>query len=254
MANSEVSSPPKILVLLDLGKSSNEVLKAAFALAKEIKGKIKVLHVKEPAQVVKQSNQFSAKRELYEDFQRTQKKLASLMGEAHGQAAYDLKYGNIKLSVIEALQNEQPEITVLGKRTKKLGNIVGDRLIDTLIEKEVSSLLIVDTERQTQGFSEVPTGVLAATQKLELGLWGSLMPKDPDKIKYFSIEKDVQGYDDVKANNRFVFPNTADPLQNVASYIKKIGAELFLIPKGVDNNFSKKLARKIQTSSVLVVR
>ena len=238
---------PTILVLLDLASDTEKILTTAESMAKKLSGKLKVLHVKEPAKVIKQENQLSAKKELYEDYRLTQQKLEAFLKEVKVSMEYDLMYGNIKINILGKIESSHPDIIVMGKRQKKSTKILGDRLTEAIIDQGMAAVFIVDSKQQTPSAMEYSVGVFSDKDEIELGPWASLMQNNATEVNYFSIESNNDSPRSTSDNRHFVFPNNSNAIKSLATYTTKTNIQLFCFPKGVDKAISKKLVTKLQT-------
>lgn len=252
MVPPENTSPKIILAFVDLSQNAINVLTAGNSLAKQLQGRLKVVYVKAPLAVVQQENQFSAKKELFQDLRTTQSRLEALVGEYAPGASYEVVYGNIKNNVLEAIAESDPDIIVLGKRSRRLGGIIGDRVTDTLLNsKGKASVLIVDASQPIPGSEKLSIGVLKGESDTELGILDSIFQNDAKQIRYFSIENQATAAGS-KEQNHFVFSSGSNAIANMIEYTAKTNTQLFCIPKGMEAHFPKKMLYKLKTNVLLV--
>lgn len=243
-------APFRILVLATPENRSGYLVKAAETLASRFGATVRILHVKAPASAIQQDNQFSAKKELYEDSRQTRKKLQDLAGPAYSKAV-DLRYGNVKGTVMEAMAENAPQVVVMGKRVRKVAGILGDRLTDAVLDSAPGSVLILD---EAAGLDSFTAGVYAPDKGVNLGPWEHVIQEGASNTRYFSIGKSSFGETESDpAKQHFVFTDDADSLERVISFATKTRTDLFCIPKGVQKSLTRKLVRGLQ-GSVLVVR
>jgi nucleotide-binding universal stress UspA family protein len=253
MATTNTQSKPNILVLVKLDAQAERVLAAAKVLAKKIDGQLRIMHVKVPSEAVKTENQFTAKKELYEDYRAAQKQLEALLKKMVLPKNYDLRYGNIKNNILEAIEKEEPQVIMMGQRDPKLLGLLGDGLIDAVMNSNRASVYIVNSKK-AQPKNDRPTiGVFNGGLNSDFGLFQSLVQNDAQDIKYLSIEDKGKAIENNTATNHFVFTADANALKNLVRFTKKIDAQLFCIPKGMDKNFPNTLIHKLNTD-VLMVR
>lgn len=243
-------APSRILVLATPENRSGHLVKAAEMLASRFGATVQILHVKAPASAIQQDNQFSAKKELYEDSRQTRKKLQDIAGSEYSKSV-DLRYGNVKGTVMEAMAESAPQLVIMGKRVRKVAGILGDRLTEAVLDSAPGSVLILD---DTAGLDSFSAGVYAPDKGVQLGLWEPLLTERASNTRYFSIGKSSFGETESDpAKQHFVFTDDADSLERVISFATKTRTDLFCIPKGVQKSLTRKLVRGLQ-GSVLVVR
>ncbi|MEM6542218.1 MAG: hypothetical protein AAF634_13730, partial [Bacteroidota bacterium] len=213
--------------------------------------KLKVVYVKAPLSVIQQENQFSAKKELFQDLRTTRSSLEALVQKYAPGAAYEVVYGNLKNNVLEALSQNDPDIIVLGKQSRKLGGILGDRVIDTLLNsKSKASILIVDAAQPIPGSEKLSVGILKGNSATELGILESIFQNDAKQIRYFSIEDQTASVP--RERNHFIFSKGSNAIANMIEYTVKTKTELFCIPRGMEARFPKKMLHKLKANVLLV--
>ncbi len=246
---------PSILALVDLDQQAENLVTVASNITKKLRGTLKVLHAKGPLNVIRRENQLSAKKELYEDLRTTQGQLASLVKRFSKTAAYEVVYGNVKHSILETVARMQPDIIVLGKRSKKLGGFVGDRVTDAILtSNSTASVLIVDERQPIPGSGVLSIGVLKGEEAADYGVLGALLEDNSERINYFSIEQQAQAVPVVsqEGHNHYVFSSGTNAMDNLVSYTAKTNTQLFCIPKGMQAQFPKKKLHKFKTNVLLV--
>ena len=246
------ASPCAILAFVDLSPQTINVITAAHAIAKQLNGTLKAVCVKAPLSIIKQENQFSAKKELFQDFRTTQSRLEALIQEYAPGAEYELVYGNVKSNVLEAIAKNHPDIVVLGKRYRILGGILGGRITDAVLNaNSTASVLIVDASQPIPGSEKLSLGVLKGETGTELGILEEVFHQNSEQVRYFSIE-DGASTSSEREQNHFVFSSGSNAIDNLVEYTAKTNTQLFCIPKGMEAGFPKRMLHKLKTNVLLV--
>ncbi|MDG1572909.1 universal stress protein [Robiginitalea sp. M366] len=237
-----------VLALTTLDESSRILLDQAARIAEKMQVPLAVLHVKEPAKAIRQDNQFSAKKELYQDYGNTAEQLKALCKDLPVPATCNLIYSHISSGVRETIRESNPHVVVLGRRRPKLGGLLGDRLTEWVLEEARGSVLIVDLEK---GLHSETVGVFADRGEIELEPWDALLEMESDAMRYFSVKQDSLPQTRVSGNH-FVFTDEGDALERLTAFADKVPTGLFCIPKGVNRSLAKKMIGKLQGSLLVV--
>ena len=238
----------KIAVLTDLKTSSSTVLKNTVSLAKMIGATIELLHIKKPTEVVERESQLSAIREINKKHIATEQKLQRVINpfaEAYQlKMSYKLAYGNVKNEIESYINEQKPDIIVLGKRQSNAFKFIGDNLIQFLLEKHKGVILIAGKKG------------LEPEKMLSLGLFNQKqLPKNlafaNDLINH--IQKPLKSFQVVKnstqkKNNElvsehkvieYVFEKTDNVMDNLSNYISKNNINLLCVDRSEPNKQTK---------------
>jgi len=136
----------KILVLSDLKDSFSTTLKSAVSLGKMIHGDIDFYYVKNASDVVKRDNQLSAMRTINHEYTTIDKKIKSIIKSYSKNydvnINYKFSFGSVKNDIGSHIEEQKPDIIVLGKRKSKIANLTGDNITDFVLNKHDGIILI----------------------------------------------------------------------------------------------------------------
>lgn len=147
----------RLLVLMDTSKNAAHTLKDAVHLAKLIDGSIDVFQVQQPLNVVRFENQIATMRNMDEERYKKEMLLketvTNLKKEAGVPIISNFTIGNVKNEIKSHIEKTQPDIVVLGKRKKKVGGFLGDKVTKEILTNFNGSVFISDKEYKA-GFLE----------------------------------------------------------------------------------------------------
>ncbi|MFD2098587.1 universal stress protein [Flagellimonas iocasae] len=238
------SAKYRISVLLDLTKSSEQVLTNAVQLAKTLDGAVEVFHVKPAADVVQRESQLSAIRTIYKDDRDTRSQMQKLIGtierEERMTISYRLEYGNVKNRVRDYLALQRPDILVLGKRRP---GFLGDSITDFVINETETHVLITGKDDKFHTFKDLNLGVFTnGLRENGLEIIKDLK-RDSDKpVRVFNIKGKVQPSEQelnpLQKSVSYVFTEGANALDGLVSYVSRTNTQLLCVPKSQKKVFS----------------
>jgi len=184
----------KLLVLIDLSKTSYITLKNAVNLAKVIGGSVEVFHVKSLTNIVKNENQISAMRSLDEEYNVSKKKLQSLINlilkEEDISIKFDFSFGNVKNEITHHIEKVKPDIIVLGKRKQKVFNFLGEDITQFLLNKFFGIILIAGEDKNLKSDGGISIGFYSDTlNDYNMEITKDLSKKAASPIKFFKVRK-----------------------------------------------------------------
>ncbi len=236
------NSKYRLLVLMDLSKASEAALKNAVQLAKVIKGDVRVLHVKAPADVVTFENQFSAMRAIQEDSRNTQTKLKEVIHSIEKKERifipFKIAYGNIKHAIKEEISKINPNIILFGKQKLKLNNLFNTNITSFLVKECSTNVLIVGEDHKFHSYSDISLGMYGeAIEQEGIEIINDLNQKNSNPIRFFSIrskknvEKDTSKQKNTDKRVSYVFSEGSNALDGIVSYISRTNMQLFCISR-----------------------
>lgn len=229
----------KLLVLTDLSKSATKTLDNAINLAKIINGSIDIFHVLKPSEVVESENQHSAIRTIEEERSKTRNKLRTLVREISQKENIKInanfRLGNLKSEVLDEIESLKPDIIVLGKRSPKLVNFLGDSFTKFILKNFNGSVLISGKENAIHATEAMSLGLLNTTAAdLPQGLTTELQKRIKNPIKQFHVgtapnktSEDVITYE---------FESSASTMNNIATYVSKNNIGLLCVNRQTTKN------------------
>lgn len=163
---------PKILLLHDLKSFPQQQLQNVLTLARKMDAHLTMLHVRVPLKVVRVDNQYSAKRELYEDYRTTIKQMGELCPtEETKNKSIDREvlYGNLKGCILERMAELQPDMVIMGEPRKKSFPFLGQNL-QSLLRKHTSCLVMANNQGGLVAFNNfsVPTNRTTDTSNISV--------------------------------------------------------------------------------------
>ena len=255
----------KILVLSDLKKNTQNVLKSTTSFAKIINADIHFFYTKNPTEVIKNDNQLSAKRAINEESLIIDKKIKKLLGsfseDNNTTINYSFTVGNVKNEIGNYLDKNNPDIIFLGKRKSKSFNFLGDNITDFVLQKHKGSVIIASEENILEPHKKLSLGFLNETKEngsIRLSLDLKAISKEP--IKYFRVVKNSEVYKETHQNLKeekieYVFEENDIIVKSISTYLTKSNVNLICLTKNKkdDNNtaFLKKIINNTTVSLLL---
>jgi hypothetical protein len=230
----------KILVLSDLNETTINTLKSSVSLAKIVDADINFLYVKEPTEVVKSENQLSAMRTINKEYLSTNNKIKSLISsvsENHNVTInHTFAIGNLKNEVGKYIDDNNPDIILLGKKKSKVINFIGDNITQFILKKHKGTIVIVDDKN-----------VLEANKELHIALFNNTKSNDQftdniinatqKPIKSFKIEGNSHSIkeDEGKKKVEYIFTEGDNVLKNISNYLSRSKINLLLVDRKKEN-------------------
>ncbi|MEW7292139.1 universal stress protein [Aquimarina sp. 2304DJ70-9] len=240
MNTKNYDSKYRMLVLIDLSKASENVLKNAVQLSKVLKGSLEVFYVKAPADVVSYENQYSAIRAIQEDTRRAQARLKKMIRKIEKEEnvliTFQIAYGNIKNAIKEKIVKVQPDLVLLGKRKSKLINFLNHGITNFILKKCSANILIAGQDDKFHSYRDIMLGVYGSILQDEgIEVINDLNQKNTSPIRFFSVKnqdnKRQAGLKQTKEGVSYVFSEGTNALDGLASYISRTNMQLFCIPR-----------------------
>lgn len=253
----------KILVLSDLKKSTISTLKSTASLAKMLDAKVDFFHVKKPTEIIKQENEFAARRTLVKQHVSTAKKIKELLDTVSN--AYDVKinssfsFGNIKSELEKYIRKSNPDIIVLGKRKTGPLKISDDNITEFILKSFKGSILITSDKKVLEPDTPLSLGLLDDyTVYPTMALEEALLAKTMAPLKAFKIGKKSENQDLISNDKpvEFVFEQNANSIKNLSNYLSKSNINLAFLNRrrtGERSKYNKisELIRRIDVPILL---
>ncbi|WP_222984198.1 universal stress protein [Flagellimonas meishanensis] len=246
----------RISVLLDLSDTSEILLMNAVRLAKAINGSVVAFHVKPVLSLVDRESQLSAIRNIRDQektARNTLQQLAAKVGESENMPiSVSVSSGNVKSQIKEYLQEEKPDILVLGKPRSR-GGLLGDSITDFVVDKVNIHVLIMVEDHQLETFEGLNLGIFGREfPKNGLAIIDALKKDNDRQLRVFHI-KNQQAQTVTSSAHKtidYVFTEGANALDSLVKYVMRTNTQLLFIPKRKKNTFafqtspSKEVLRK----------
>tara|TARA_R110002020_G_scaffold271085_4_gene486347 strand:- start:152 stop:940 length:789 start_codon:yes stop_codon:yes gene_type:complete len=219
----------KILVLSDLNANTTNTLKSSIGLAKIVGADINFFYVKKPTEVVKAENQLSAMRHVNREFFSTDKKIKDLISSFSKtykvKINYKFAFGNVKNEIGDYIDENKPDIIVLGKRKSKMINVIGDNITDFILNKHNTTIVIANDKNVIEPDNDLALGLLynvKPTHTFAESIIGfSQKPLTSFKIADSSNTVKEENYLTDKQTVEYVFEKSDNDIKNISSYLSK---------------------------------
>ncbi|MEH6514103.1 universal stress protein [Maribacter arcticus] len=222
----------KIVVFTDLKESLSNTLKSTLSLAKMINGEIRLFHVKKASDVVNKENQLSAIRSINGEYLEMEKRIKSIVDAFSKDFGMPIKYsftiGNLKNEIAHYINEEKPDIIVLGKKKTKLFNLVGDNLIQFVLDQYDGPIFLTDENNILELNNELNLGVLNGDEKSSItGFVKDLLLHSQKPLTSFKISKipnipnipKINQESKKRSEIEFVFEENNNSIQNLSNYL-----------------------------------
>lgn len=232
----------KILVLSDLKKTENTILKNSVSLAKMIDAEIALFHVKKHIDIVGGDNQLSAIRALNEEHNTTKKTIDTSVNSYAKDYDVTIRgsyaFGKIKEEILKQIKSYKPDVVVLGQRDSSPLQIIGDNSITKFVLKEFKGYIMISSDENA----------LIPNEKMTLGVFN-------DSTKFFDTEfskdvithaqKPLKSFKIINSQKtdiktvierqpkmvEYVFEQNADALKTLSSFILKNNVNLLCVDR-----------------------
>ncbi|MFK7749427.1 MAG: universal stress protein [Kordia sp.] len=235
----------KLLVLTDLSKACNIALENAVNLSKIIGGSIDVFHVLKPSDIAEYENQFSAMRSIDEERMNKKSQLKNIARAIAKKSNVTIStrciLGNLKDEATEHIEATKPDIIVLGRRTSKFVNFLGDGFTKFILNTFEGSVLISGKEKAFSPSEILSLGMLNTTaDELPLEMANDLRKHIKSPIKRFYVHSDEKTANKtVKTGENVVtyeFDNGSNTMNTIAKYVAKNNIGLLCINPNTKKN------------------
>jgi nucleotide-binding universal stress UspA family protein len=245
----------KIVVFSDLKDSLNSILESTLSLSKMINGEIEIFHVKKASEVVNKESQLSAMRTINGEYLEMEKRIKSVVDKYSKKSGLPIKYsfsiGNLKSEIAEYINENKPDIIVLGKKKTKLFNLVGDNLIQFVLEHYNGPVFLTDDKNVLESNNEMSLGILNDDKQSSItGFVEDLLLHSQKPLTSFKISKNLNVPKVIlKSKKRseieFVFEENDNSIQNLSNYLSINHINLLCL-----NRTNKKSKKDSTTSNI----
>jgi nucleotide-binding universal stress UspA family protein len=250
----------KILVLTNLNRSTRTTIQSAISLAMIIDGEIELFHVKNPAEVVKTDNQFSALRSIKDEFcsaeGRMQEFITSISKEYPINISHRVAFGNVKSEIEKYLESHNPDLIVLGKRPTKPFQLVGDGITEFIMDHYEGAVLVTAEENVLLPDHPLSIGLLNGAKSLSTrGFLKDILKRSMKPLKVFTIVENTKTGPSVpfvthSESIEFVFEKDENSVSNLSNYLKKNSVNLLCVERtpNVNDHFVKIVGADLKKS------
>ncbi|SNQ42869.1 universal stress protein [Cellulophaga lytica] len=227
----------KILVLSDLKKTTVSTVKSTVNLAKMINGDVSFFHVKKASDVVVRDNQLSAMRAINEQYNSTDRIISAIIKPISKvqniKIKYSFSFGNVKNEIAKQIEEQQPDIIVLGKRKPKMINVIGDHITDFVLKNYKGVIMIAANDGAVKPIDTLALGVLNKNEEpLSLKFTQDLIKHSQQPLTSFSVVEKGSNLTDMQNSKNavtYVFEQGDNAIQNIANYLTKSNINLLCV-------------------------
>ncbi|MFT4575129.1 MAG: hypothetical protein ACI9SI_000027 [Polaribacter sp.] len=236
----------KILVLSDLNESTSKTLISGVSLAKIVEADINFFYVKKATEVVDKDNQLSAIRTINENYRSIDKKINCIINPISDNYNVNINHtftiGNVKNEIGRYIDENKPDIIVLGKRKSKRMNFIDAGITDYILKNYKGVIMISDAENS-----------LEPNKELSLGMFNNVNPNSFIESIIRSTQKTIRSFKIVESSrstkqemlsldkNRieYVFVKGDNAIKNISNYLSKSNTNLLFVNREKKNSNSK---------------
>ena len=247
-----------ILLLSDLSESGEAALKSTVAMAKIIKADIHLFFVQKPINIIEKENQLSAQRTINETHFTTKKEIENFIApyiKNYGVVIdYSFSYGNVKNEIKETIENQNPDIIILGKRKAKLFSFVGDNLASFVLKTYNGPVVIASETYGLEPDVAISLGALNSSLEttrnsefIEALIKNSKRPLKSFRVSQPSTTSGVMNSLDEKETVEFVFEKGSKTLESLNKYLSINKINLLYIDRGQGNKNLRTINKGIKS-------
>lgn len=228
----------KILVLSNLDNSTENILKSAVSLANMIDGEIELFSVTKPTEVIDRESQLSAMRTINSTHTATGKKIKKLINPIIEDYGMNIKhsfiFGNVKNEIKSYIDEQKPDIIVLGKRKSSPLQLIGDGITQYVFKIFKGEIMIAGDNNSLEPNKEIALGMLNNTAPLEnLKFAKDLLANSKTSLKSFKVVKQLSAFDEqnpvTEKTVEYLFEHNDNSIENLSKYITKSNTNLLYL-------------------------
>ena len=255
------SSKHKILVLSNLNESTNKTLKSSIRLAKILDSDITFLYVKKPTEVVKAENQLSAIRTINKEYSSVGKKIKDLINPISEKYNVNINHsfiiGNIKNEIENYIENNKPDVIVIGKGKFKRPSFIGNSITEFILKKYKGIIVIADDKNILEPNDELSLGIFNNIKSINK-FTESLINSTKKPLASFKTVKDSkvlkeESFLTDKETVEYVFDEADKGLKNVSSCLSKSNTNLLFVNREGENSTKKNIKDLIKNTDCSLI-
>ncbi|MDX1470649.1 MAG: universal stress protein [Flavobacteriaceae bacterium] len=228
----------KILVLTDFNRMASATLNNTLGIAKKMDANVEMFHVKSPLEVIQTENPLLAKRSLNRAHINTQKSFEDLISSVDLGAIsvrYSYSVGRLKKEIKKKLEEDQPDMVVLGKRLKNPLKLYRDGFTNFIIKSTNCPVMIASSQYDDATQSNLVPAFYNDSVSIfsNFRILGKLK-EGYDTVREYKIvsktDKTINetDYED-KKRIQFVFERSDNAINTLSSYLTKNNINLFFV-------------------------
>ena len=246
----------KILVLSDLNKSTSKTIKSSVSIAKIVDADINFLYIKKPSDVVKKESQLSAMRTINKEYFSIDKTIKDLIDPISKDYNIPINHkfiiGNLKNEIEQYIDENKPDIIVLGKRKSKIVHLMGDNITQFVLKKYKGIIVISDETKPLEPNNELSLGLFNQIESNNVFV-ESVFNSSQKPLMSFKTKDDTTKLKEDKTIE-YVFKKGDNTIKNISNYLTKSNVNLLLVQREKNNNNKsniKEAINKLNCSLIL---
>jgi hypothetical protein len=255
------NSKHKILVLSNLNETTNNTLKSSIRLAKVLDSSINFLYVKKPTEVVKTESQLSAIRTINKEYSLVGKDIKNLIDPISKEYNVNINHsfiiGNIKNEIENYIENNKPDVIVLGKGKFKRPSFIGNSITEFILKKYKGTIVIADDKNTIEPNDELSLGLFNNINSINK-FTESLINSTKKPLASFKTIKDLKALKEEsfladKETVEYVFDEAEKGLKSVSSCLSKSNTNLLFVNREGENSTKKNIKDLIKNTDCSLI-
>ena len=240
-----------IVVLINLDKPQLNIIQNSINVANSLNATVTFLYVKKGAHAVQNENHISAIKTLTDTHMQIDGKMRELLEPFQQSVDTELRskiaIGNVKYHIEKHLNNLNPDLVILGKRSKKVLPWDGDRLTQFVVSKFQGPVLISATDQVLELNEQLSLGLLSAeVSDTTEGFVADLLKISSQPVKSFRI---VNKASETQSSNpipfktvEYAFESGDNAINSLSKYILRNNVNLLFLDRDHVTQRSRKAA------------
>jgi hypothetical protein len=229
----------KILVLSDLNKSTINTIKSSVSIAKIVNADINFFYIKRPVEVVKKESQLSAIRTINQECFSIDKTIKSLLEpiskDYNVNIEHTFKIGNLKDELALYIEENKPDIIILGKRKTKIVNFWGDNLTKFILKKHKGTIIIADDSNPLEPNKELSLGMFNITNIKGNTIESFVNASEKPLISFNVLENSQEEtISNDKKTIEYIFEKGDNAIKNISNSLTKSNVNLLFVKRDLD--------------------
>lgn len=244
-----------ILTLINLDNPQPNIIQNAINVASSMNATVTFLYVKKGTEAVQNENHLSAIKTLTETHMKMDRKMRDLLEPFQQSTDTELRskvaIGNVKNHIEKHLDDLNPDLVILGKRSRKTLPWEGDRLTQLIVNKFEGPVLISATDQVLELNEQISLGLLSAkATETPKGFAADLLKISSRPVKSFRI---VDKTGDSPSPNptpfktvEYAFDPGDNAVKNLSKYVLRNNVNLLFL----DRDHVTQRSRKTTTANM----
>ncbi|MBT8262490.1 MAG: universal stress protein [Bacteroidia bacterium] len=229
-----------IVVLINLDKPQLNIVQNSINVAKSMNAAVTFLYVKKAVDVVQNENHLSAIKTLTDAHMKIDGKMRELLEPFQQSTDTELRskiaIGNVKNHIAKHLNKLNPDLVILGKRSKKILPWEGDRLTQFVVNEFNGPVLISATDQVLELNEQLSLGLLSASgSDAPKGIVEDLLKISSQPVKSFKI---VNKASDAQTSStmpfktvEYAFEPGDNAVKNLSKYVHRNNVNLLFLDR-----------------------